>query len=271
MADRGRSFDFADFRIYDAALTASELGSINLTDLMAVYDFEDGTTGGLTAIKTTVADGVATIPADGVLSTAALNNAIKASDALTFFMEFKADYVLGSEIWHSLFWIFEVARVAPLKDSGAFFTAGHVTGGISTDPLCDTDPNNEPFAGDWVRLAYVIDAGTKQVTLLWSADGGNTWKSRSTTFAGNLSAVNGVQIGHNINRGLSLAVNEVRLYSAALDIDAVKAIVPNRAETEVAADANLTLHYDFIGSTDEEKLTDKVHRGIRGPERHGDH
>lgn len=34
MADRGRSFDFADFRIYDAALTASELGSINLTDLM---------------------------------------------------------------------------------------------------------------------------------------------------------------------------------------------------------------------------------------------
>lgn len=258
MADRGRSFDFADFRIYDAALNASELGSINLTDLMAVYDFEDGTTGGLTSIKTTVADGVATIPADGMLSTAALNNAIKASDALTLFMEFKADYVLNSTPWHNLFQIVNVARVAPISKTGAMTTVSQVAGGISTDPLCDTDPNNEPFAGDWVRLAYVIDAGTKQVTLLWSADGGNTWKSRSTTFAGNLSAVNGVQIGHNINRGLTLAVNEVRLYSAALDIDAVKAIVPNRAETEVAADANLTLHYDFIGSTDEEKLTDKV-------------
>ena len=268
MADRGRSFDFADFRIYDAALTAAELGSINLTDLMAVYDFEDGTTGGLTAIKTTVADGVATIPADGVLSTATLNNAIKASDALTFFMEFKADYVLNSTPWHNLFSISKekpttaqqdfAARVGVVNKTGALATVSGVSGAILTDVLCDTDTENEAFASDWVRLAYVINAEAKTVALYWSADGGNTWKSKNTVFAGSLSTVEKVEIGQSINRGLSLAVNEVRLYSAALDIDAVKAIVPNRAETEVAADANLTLHYDFIGSTDEEKLTDKV-------------
>lgn len=268
MADRGRSFDFDDFRIYDAALTASELGSINLTDLMAVYDFEDGTTGGLTAIKTTVADGVATIPADGVLFTKALNNAIKASDTLTFFMEFKADYVLNSTPWHNLFSISKekttaaqqdfAARVGVVNKTGALATVSGVSGAILTDVLCDTDTENEAFASDWVRLAYVIDAKAKTVALYWSADGGNTWKSKNTVFAGSLSTVEKVEIGQSINRGLSLAVNEVRLYSAALDIDAVKAIVPNRAETEVAADANLTLHYDFIGSTDEEKLTDKV-------------
>lgn len=268
MADRGRSFDFADFRIYDAALNASELGSINLTDLMAVYDFEDGTTGGLTAIKTTVADGVATIPADGMLSTAALNNAIKASDALTFFMEFKADYVLNSTPWHNLFSISKekpttaqqdfAARVGVVNKTGALATVSGVSGAILTDVLCDTDAENEAFASDWVRLAYVINAEAKTVALYWSADGGNTWKSKNTVFAGSLSTVEKVEIGQSINRGLTLAVNEVRLYSAALDIDAVKAIVPNRAETEVAADANLTLHYDFIGSTDEEKLTDKV-------------
>ena len=268
MADRGRSFDFADFRIYDAALNASELGSINLTDLMAVYDFEDGTTGGLTAIKTTVADGVATIPADGMLSTAALNNAIKASDALTLFMEFKADYVLNSTPWHNLFSISKekpttaqqdfAARVGVVNKTGALATVSGVSGAILTDVLCDTDTENEAFASDWVRLAYVINAEAKTVALYWSADGGNTWKSKNTVFAGSLSTVEKVEIGQSINRGLTLAVNEVRLYSAALDIDAVKAIVPNRAETEVAADANLTLHYDFIGSTDEEKLTDKV-------------
>ena len=268
MADRGRSFDFADFRIYDAALTASELGSINLTDLMAVYDFEDGTTGGLTAIKTTVADGVATIPADGMLSTKALNNAIKASDALTFFMEFKADYVLNSTPWHNLFLISKekpttaqqdfAARVGVVNKTGALATVSGVSGAILTDVLCDTDTENEAFASDWVRLAYVINAEAKTVALYWSADGGNTWKSKNTVFAGSLSTVEKVEIGQSINRGLTLAVNEVRLYGAALDIDAVKAIVPNRAETEVAADANLTLHYDFIGSTDEEKLTDKV-------------
>lgn len=268
MADRGRSFDFADFRIYDAALNASELGSINLTDLMAVYDFEDGTTGGLTAVKTTVADGVATIPADGMLSTKALNNAIKASDALTFFMEFKADYVLNSTPWHNLFSISKekpttaqqdfAARVGVVNKTGALATVSGVSGAILTDVLCDTDTENEAFASDWVRLAYVINAEAKTVALYWSADGGNTWKSKNTVFAGSLSTVEKVEIGQSINRGLTLAVNEVRLYSAALDIDAVKAIVPNRAETEVAADANLTLHYDFIGSTDEEKLTDKV-------------
>lgn len=256
--DRGRSFDFADFRIYDAALTAAELGTLNLTDLLAVYDFEDGTTGGLTAVKATVADGVATIPQDGMLFTPALNGAIQACDALTFFMEFKADYVLKSTEWHNLFQIVNVARVAPVSDTGAFRTVSQIAGAISTDPLCDTNPDNEPFAGGWLRIAYVIDAKSKTATLYWSPDGGSTWASKGTIFAGDLTTANGVQIGHNINRGLSLAVSEVRLYSTALDADAVKSIVPNRTGKEVAADANLTLHYDFIGSTDEEKLTDRV-------------
>lgn len=257
MNDRGRSFDFADFRIYDAALSAAELGTLNLTDLLAVYDFEDGTTGGLSVDKATVANGAATIPANGMLYTAALNNAIKASDALTVFLECKADYVLGSAAWHNLFTIGNVARVAVAPATGAFITVSQVSGGISTDPLCDTNPDNEAFAGGWLRIAYVIDAKAKTVTLYWSPDGGSTWASKGTTFTGDLTAANGIQLGFNGDRGLSLLVNELRIYSAALDADAVKTITPNQAPAD-AAEAKMTPHYDFIGATEAEKLTDKV-------------
>lgn len=260
--DRGRSFDFDEFRIYDAALTAAELGTVGLTDLMAVYDFEQNTACGLTATNVSFADGCATIPQNGMLSTSSLDSAIKASDALTLFMEFKADYILNSDRWHNLFSIADieknyVARVGVVPETGAFTTVSGISGGILTDPLCDTDPDNEAFAGDWIRLAYVIDGSAKTVTLYWSADGGKNWSSKGTTFAGDFSKASGLQIGHSISRGLSLQVNEVRLYSAALSADAVKAIEPATTAQE-DAEANLKLHYDFIGSTDEEKLTDKV-------------
>lgn len=258
MSDRGRSFDFDEFRIYNAALTAAELGTVGLTDLMAVYDFEQNTACGLTATNVSFADGCATIPQNGMLSTASLDSAIKASDALTLFMECKADYILNSPAWHNLFFIGNVARVGVVPATGACQTVQWISGGaIVTDPLCDTDPDNEAFAGDWIRLAYVIDGSAKTVTLYWSADGGKNWTSKGTTFAGDFSKASGLQIGHNISRGLSLQVNEVRLYSAALSADAVKAIEPAKT-AQGDAEANLKLHYDFIGSTAEEKLTDKV-------------
>ena len=258
--DRGRSFDFDDFRIYGADLTAEDLGGLDLTDLLAVYDFENGTTGGLSVIKATVADGSATVPTDGKLYTMALNNAVKAANALTVWMEFRADYVLNSPAWHDLLNIPGVARISVMPATGVFVTVGSFTKtALSTDPLCDTDSGNAAFSGNTIRLAYAVDGSAKTVTLSWSADGGATWKSRTSEFTGDLSQTDGVSFGANLDRGLSLQFNEIRLYGAALNADAIQAIEPVR--TERRSDAALTLHYDFIGSTEEEKLTDKVSGG----------
>ena len=222
-----------------------------------------------------IRDGVAYIShkANNYLRTTQIGDIQRLEDAMTVFIEFKASIDEPINVGDAMV-ITNTARLGYFYNTSnteqryLYAAAGKNNAGAG--PTSTTDMP-EGFENGWIRMAYILEydrvAGSAVITILYSVDGGANWDSASRTaaqsdtvdlttiFSGATDLVLG-KVAYGIaDRGVSFCYNDVRVYNRALTPEEVASIVP---EDYRDYRETLAVHFDFIGSTQEEQLTDRI-------------
>ncbi len=294
MYDRGRSFAFDDFRIYNTVLTLDEIKVLDVetTDagvldnsMIAHYDFngessaeqlrDKGTAGHIAENLTLAGDdsyiknGYAYISSkqSNYLSTNITGDVKSLTKAISIFVEYQAETTPVSEPNQvDMVMIPGTTRIA-MRQNGTPVVMSSKNGswigpGVNT-PV-------QMGIGDglgWNKLAYILEPaanGGHTLSLYSYSASTGVWTSASYTFSsGDLNQLftgaNQILFGKAsagiADRGINLCYNDIRIYDKALTLSEVKTIT---TESYGNFEDTLRLHYDFSGADVTAQLTDKV-------------